>query len=71
MERLTKWEGCNSDGTPKAELVKHDGPFAPILQEALAKLARYEDMEEQKIQFASRVLALSMSAHCKEDSENE
>lgn len=69
MDRLTKWEGCNSDGTPKAELVKHDGPFAPILQEALAKLARYEDAEEQKIQFASRVLALSMTMHCREDEE--
>ena len=69
MERLTKWEGCNSDGTPKAELVKRDGPFAPILQEALAKLARYEDMEEQKLQFASRVLALSMTMHCREDEE--
>lgn len=69
MARLTKWEGSFSDGTPKAELVKHDGPFAPILREALAKLARYEDIEEQKIQFASRVLALSMNMHCREDSD--
>lgn len=59
MERLTKLEGCNSDGTPKAELVKRDGPFAPILQEVLAKLARH----------ASRVLALSMTMHCREDEE--
>lgn len=69
MARLTKWEGCFPDGSPKAELVKHDGPFAPILQEALAKLAKYEDMEEHKIQFASRVLALSQSIHCREDSD--
>ena len=69
MARLTKWEGCNSDGSPKAELVKREGSFAVILQEALSKLAKYEDMEEQKIQFASRVLALSMSMHCREDSD--
>lgn len=43
--RLTKWEGRDEDG-PRAVLVKHDGPFAPILQEALRKLARYEDEEE-------------------------
>lgn len=44
--RLTRWEGRDEDG-PRAVLVKHDGPFAPILQEALRKLARYEDMEEK------------------------
>ena len=43
--RLTKWEGLDADG-PRAVLVKRDGPFAPILQEALRKLARYEDVEE-------------------------
>ena len=43
--RLTRWEGRDEDG-PRAVLVKRDGPFAPILQEALRKLARYEDMEE-------------------------
>lgn len=46
-ERLTRWEGRDEDG-PRAVLVKHDGPFAPILQEALRKLARYEDMEERR-----------------------
>lgn len=46
--RLTKWEGRDADG-PRAVLVKHDGPFAPILQEALRKLARYEDAEEQPL----------------------
>ena len=44
--RLTRWEGRDDDG-PRAVLVKRDGPFAPILQEALRKLARYEDMEER------------------------
>lgn len=43
--RLTKWEGMDADG-PRAVLVKREGPFAPILQEALRKLAQYEDMEE-------------------------
>lgn len=45
-ERLTRWEGRDEDG-PRAVLVKRDGPFAPILQEALRKLARYEDEEEK------------------------
>lgn len=44
-ERLTRWVGRDDDG-PRAVLVKRDGPFAPILQEALRKLARYEDEEE-------------------------
>lgn len=46
--RLTRWEGRDADG-PRAVLVKRDGPFAPILQEALRKLARYEDAEEQTL----------------------
>lgn len=45
--RLTRWEGRDEDG-PRAVLVKHDGPFAPILQEALRKLARLEDEEEKR-----------------------
>lgn len=44
--RLTKWEGRNADGTPRAVLIKRDGLFYDILQPALAKLARYEDIEE-------------------------
>lgn len=46
-DRLTKWEGRNPDGTPRAVLVKHDGLFAEILQEALRKLALFEDEEER------------------------
>ena len=46
-ERLTKWWGENPDGSPRAVLAKHEGPFADILQEALSKLAKYEDQEEQ------------------------
>lgn len=45
-ERLTKWEGRNPDGTPRVVLTKRDGLFAEILQEALRKLAKYEDEEE-------------------------
>lgn len=30
-------------------MVKRDGPFAPILQEALRKLAQYEDLEEARL----------------------
>ena len=45
--RLTRWEGRDEDG-PRAVLVKRDGPFAPILQEALRKLARLEDEEEKQ-----------------------
>jgi hypothetical protein len=44
-ERLTRWEGRDEDG-PRAVTVKHDGPFAPIMQEVLRKLAKYEDAEE-------------------------
>lgn len=44
--RLTKWEGRDQDG-PRAVLVKRDGLFPDNLQEALRKLARYEDMEER------------------------
>lgn len=44
-ERLTRWEGRDEDG-PRAVLVRHEGPFAPIMQEALRKLAKYEDAEE-------------------------
>ena len=43
--RLTKWEGRDADG-PRAVTVRRDGPFAPIMQEVLRKLAKYEDMEE-------------------------
>ena len=46
-DRTTKWEGRDANG-PRAVLVKHDGPFAEILQEALRKLARYEDEEDDE-----------------------
>lgn len=45
--RYTKWEGFNKDGSKHAVLVQHDGLFAEILQPALAKLAMYEDMEDE------------------------
>ena len=45
-DRLTRWEGRNPDGTPRAVLAKREGLFAEILQEALRKLAKFEDEEE-------------------------
>ncbi len=46
MDRLTKWEGINADGTPRAVLVKRDGNWNDNIQEALRKLADYEDILE-------------------------
>ena len=45
MGRLTQWEGRDQDG-PRAVLIRRDH-FPTALQEALRKLARYEDMEEE------------------------
>lgn len=45
-ERLTRWEGRDPDGSPRAVLVRRDGLFYDCLQPALRKLAQYEDMEE-------------------------
>ena len=59
--RLTRWEGRDEDG-PRAVLVKRDGPFAPILQEALRKLARYEDMEQQLEEDLPRDVAICGSS---------
>ena len=57
MPRLTKYEGYNSDGTPKVEMAKHDGFFPENLQEVLQKLAKYEDMEELMISYIATALA--------------
>lgn len=43
--RLTRWEGRDEDG-PRAVLARRDN-FNAAMQEALRKLARYEDMEEK------------------------
>lgn len=43
--RLTKWEGEDADG-PRAVLVNRDGPFAPLMQEVLRKLAKIEDIAD-------------------------
>ena len=42
-DRLTRWEGRDENG-PRAVLA-HEGLFPDVLQEALRKLARYEDAE--------------------------
>ena len=44
-DRLTRWEGIDENG-PRAVLVKRDGSWPENYQEALRKLARYEDEEE-------------------------
>ena len=44
-DRLTRWEGRDENG-PRAVLVKRDCPWPENYQEALRKLARYEDAEE-------------------------
>jgi hypothetical protein len=46
-DRLTRWEGQDENGK-RAVFVKRDGAFHAILQEALRKLARYEDAEEKE-----------------------
>lgn len=46
MERLTKWEGHDPDGKPRAVLAKRDGNWNDNIQEALRKLANWEDCEE-------------------------
>ena len=52
-DRLTRWEGHNPDGSPRAVLVAHDGPFAEILQPALAKLADFEDLAEGECKYCA------------------
>lgn len=42
-DRLTRWEGRDENG-PRAVLAK-DGRFPDVFQEALRKLARYEDAD--------------------------
>ena len=43
-DRLTRWEGRDENG-PRAVLA-HEGLFPDVLQEALRKLAMFEDEEE-------------------------
>ena len=43
-DRLTRWEGRDENG-PRAVLAKRDGPWPENYQEALRKLAMYEDSE--------------------------
>ena len=43
--RLTKWEGRDENGA-RAVLAKRDGSWVENMQEALRKLAKYEDKEE-------------------------
>ena len=46
-ERLTKWEGHDPDGTPRAVLANRDGNWNDNIQTALRKLAQFEDAEDE------------------------
>lgn len=46
-ERLTKWEGRDPDGTPRAVLANRDGNWNDNIQTALRKLAQFEDAEDE------------------------
>lgn len=45
--RLTRWEGRDQDGTPRAVLINRDGNWNDNIQAALRKLAQFEDAEEE------------------------
>lgn len=45
--RLTRWEGQDPDGTPRAVLTKRDGNWNDNIQAALRKLAQFEDVEDE------------------------
>ena len=45
-ERLTKWEGQDPDGAPRAVLVRNDRTWIENMDEAMRKLAMHEDKEE-------------------------
>lgn len=47
-ERLTKWEGQDPDGTPRAVLAKREGSWIHNMDEAMRKLALLEDKEEEE-----------------------
>ena len=46
--RTTKWEGNDPDGTPRAVLAKREGSWVKNMDEALFKLAKFEDAEEEE-----------------------
>ncbi len=47
-ERLTRWEGVGQDGLPRAVLARREGSWIQNMDEALRKLARFEDEEEAR-----------------------
>lgn len=47
-ERLTRWEGVGQDGLPRAVLAKREGSWIQNMDEALRKLARFEDEKERR-----------------------
>lgn len=44
--RTTKWEGRDENG-PRAVLAKHEGSWVANMDEAMRKLANFEDLEEE------------------------
>lgn len=46
-DRLTRWEGRDENG-PRVVLAKREGSWPENYQEALRKLALYEDSEEKE-----------------------
>lgn len=46
-DRLTRWEGRDENGD-RAVMVDRSGPFHEAFQAILRKLAKYEDMEEER-----------------------
>ena len=47
-KRLTRWEGVGQDGLPRAVLAKRDGSWIHNMDEAMRKLARFEDEENRR-----------------------
>ena len=47
-DRLTKWEGKDSEGNPRAVLAKREGSWIHNMDEAMRKLAMFEDKEEEE-----------------------
>lgn len=65
-DRLTRWEGHNPDGSPRAVLVKREGLWPENMQEALAKLADFEDLADGECSFCCKDAA-PIFRYCDDD----
>ena len=68
MGRLTIQRGIANDGKPYITLVKRNH-FPTDLQEALRKLAGYEDMEERDAECIHQKGQQDLRYHCEEDKD--